>query len=1368
MTKRMKKITKCVFGVLAGVLFAFGGLVSRPQVQASAEQTAYSVATPRASEIDITSEIKFSHQGQYAAGTETYLIRTTGNYWTKAPKGGCLNEHDVDGLSPVGGQIQMKYIYFNGKSLYDINREDDGSYGSAQGNIAGGGLYAPILVTMGSDNGQYSYIQIHVPTGYPTQGQTAEVNHQSFEIKAGFFVTENGVTYKVTKDLKFVQVNGKWTSADSLFGAESVTIGNPRVEGVANELYKVDIVSNKWNITCNFYDFMYSGQYAEYRKHFFINGVSVYDINEKTDDSGYVYSSFPMTGADDAIFAKPVLVETHAQNNGDPTKITLWIHKNYVQALDGEIMVTLGKGYSAFTGELTLSQDVSYLLTMPISVFDGTDTYTKYVVKGSKLSDLPTPSKPADSLGVYTFEGWYDVATGVKLNGDTVLTEGMAIESRFKNTAKVVETSVKAIVHHLRTAREDSWMVFSLSTNDYGLCPNTWKISGSTANDYSELLRIGFLDKVILKGTIQMRNGTTKTEATLMDVYNSYGVMEGPYLNLWQESGAFALRAPVGSGVEEIVIESGCAFPSYNYLSGVTTEDVRYMVTKTQTYRFDEISKSFNPQAGIKLDIRMADGASVRLTEDMTTSGIRFEGQIATADVEKLLLMVNSGAYRKVKLGMMIVPTDYLMGGQFTHEWLSSNGYEFIDLSYDLLALYRHFSKEVNGYSSFYGSIVDLYEENYSRNFSGLAYVMIDGEYVYANYNKANNSRSASFIANAAINDRNATKTGDYSQYISTNNNYSPYTEEENGFLVNYLVWSENSAIQSETLTALASKGGSQTITPTAQKLAGPYVELLYSTNINVWGEFTYTDGNKTAKEDFYLQAGTTNHKQYLDIFRKNGVGYGMNTDNLSMVSIKFTNAELANSSAPAGRVKMIAMYSQNKTIDTENQEIYLTVQQKGGGEITVGAHLGLGGALTYLAKSGIYEGVVGQSQNSSFNQNYLGYTKYKANTGSVVLSTDTSIYDENHATGNKTTESAYYGSATSSKPLDGAVNLINNVDAGRQIQQSWYANVGGDDKATAGENGYTRAYCYTQSAEGQYWPYNPVQAGDVVSNPSQIVDYEINTARGYIYVKARAMDWAKGYNPKKPCENAIEGGSTTKSYVENYYRLNEDGTLVVNNAYVDWNGFTDMELADWASTELPAVYPVQTLNYYVSNLDGDGTWTDGLEYNNGLGTWTSGDTACRQFSAMGQGYTKVEEWFAWANGDNGNAFALGMYIPNVGRFTSGRARTETSLSNSLNRDAKSDNVLSSKGLMSNMQPIEYTYQSAYVSNTSYTAPGIDFRMEAYKSIEYSYVICLGTVDSIRETFKEIKENGTITNSGNGNQKVGLDAWARADKAWTY
>jgi hypothetical protein len=169
------------------------------------------------------------------------------------------------------------------------------------------------------------------------------------------------------------------------------------------------------------------------------------------------------------------------------------------------------------------------------------------------------------------------------------------------------------------------------------------------------------------------------------------------------------------------------------------------------------------------------------------------------------------------------------------------------------------------------------------------------------------------------------------------------------------------------------------------------------------------------------------------------------------MTSIQFTNAEL--NGGVAGEVILYALYSENKTIDTANQEVYVSLGEAGKETITVGAHLGLGGSLTYLAKAGIYEGVVGQSENSWYNQNFKGYTKYIYNTGSVVLSTDSSVFDESHATGDKTSEAGSYGAATSlPKKTDGtvnAVNLINNYDAGRQIQQSWYAQVGGSDSAT-------------------------------------------------------------------------------------------------------------------------------------------------------------------------------------------------------------------------------------------------------------------------------------------------------------------------------
>lgn len=1572
--------------------------------------------------VDVTNKLTFmdnSHNKPTGWGpTSMYYIHTNNEAcWTKAPIGGCLNESDPSEVG--GGQIQMKYIYFNGSTLYDINQNDNGAYNSTQDNIVNGGVYAPILVTMSAELG--SSLKLTVPNDY-TNGKAG---HEEVVIKKGFSVKEGNTSYVVTADIVFTNDGSSWskeikveeikakeiaievtgivtyanrtdggnnenfvvfrlsnndyagvnqvpitdisslygyidiggnvlnsrpnepffnvwnmqntiafrapgldasglqqvqyitikagakfpsyntqnggaltyyvtqedvtfihsvpndvwtvgsvaqehtvtftvdgapyhsatvtdggvvsapsaptkaedanytytfkqwtlngsaydfatpvtqditlvaeftaTAKDTTFGANTVTIGNPRVGGDAKELYKVDIVSNSWTIACNYYDFMYGGTFANYRKLIFINGVSVYDINENTDDSAYVYSTFPMTGADDATFAKPILIETHAQNGGDPNKITIWIHKTYVDSLGDELEVTLGKGYNAYTGGLTLAENVNYDMMATVGVDDGTNTYDITLVKGSTLGSLGTPEKPMTETAIYQFDNWYIKDTNTVFNAETPITENLNIEARFDVTAvQLTETEVDKIFYNIsKNNNDDRWLIFFLGTNDYPSDQYTLAAPASSQS-YERLLEYGTFDKIIIKGEMTV-GGVSKEQATIAELINANGYpqTEEIYFNIWENySGSMAMRLFGVSVINEIVIESGAFFPSYETFVNDTSEK-RFVVKRGGSFvATKEQSVGDNPltsTGAVSVDIQMEKGASVRIAEAEGESGIRFTTKILKTDVDKLNALVESGECVSVSYGTIIVPSDYIVGGIFTHDWLTKNyggaGVGFIEL--ETTRFYRPQKTETDDYYYFHGSIVKLINTNFDRSFAALGYVKLTYadkvEYIYANYDEAN-VRSASYVAESAIKDRSEVSTDKYI-YVTAESDYSPFTIDELGWLERYLTGRPDQDYLTATkLTNLTSKGGTQTVTlgQTGQKLVGPYVQLLYSTNVNVWGQFTYTDGSKTATEDFYLQAGTTEHKQYLDLFRENGVAYGMDANNITMTSITFTNAELDNSTT--GEVRIMGMYSYNKTIDTENQEIYLTVKQEDNSYMTVGAHLGIGGALTYLAKTDVYEGVIGGSS---------GWKN-----GTVAISMDRGVFDSTNryksgsSSSSYSTEDGSYGAATpktepsATERIDGAVNLINNFDAGRQIQQSWYAQVGGTDGASS--NGYTRAYCYTGSTEGQYWPYNPVQAGDVVSNPGQIIDYEINVKKGYIYVKARAMDWAKGYDPSKPCANAVEGGVTTKSYMENYYRLKADGTLTVNNTFVDWNGFTDMGSCDWASTELPAVYPVHTLNYYVSNIDGDGSWEDSIEYNSSLKPWTGG-TAYHQFANPGDGQnSKVEDWFAWANGGDGNAFGMGVYIPNVDRFTSGRSNPSTAYytdinfqnSNALPVDdykewnwssfsnvsmvtehAQRGNILADKKMLSNMQPIEYTYQSAYVSNTSYTAPGINFRMEAYKKIEYSYVICVDTVNDIRAKFKEIKDNGTVTNAGDEYQKVGLDAWARADKTWTW
>jgi hypothetical protein len=61
-------------------------------------------------------------------------------------------------------------------------------------------------------------------------------------------------------------------------------------------------------------------------------------------------------------------------------------------------------------------------------------------------------------------------------------------------------------------------------------------------------------------------------------------------------------------------------------------------------------------------------------------------------------------------------------------------------------------------------------------------------------------------------------------------------------------------------------------------------------------------------------------------------------------------------------------------------------------------------------------------------------------------------------------------------------------------------------------------------------------------------------------------------------------------------------------------------------------------------------------------------------------------------------------------------------------------------------------YTSAYVGNTSYTAPVVTWTMKAYTEMTYEYAIVVDYVHVMRELFKDIKDYKIITNES-------LDAW---------
>lgn len=343
-------------------------------------------------------------------------------------------------------------------------------------------------------------------------------------------------------------------------------------------------------------------------------------------------------------------------------------------------------------------------------------------------------------------------------------------------------------------------------------------------------------------------------------------------------------------------------------------------------------------------------------------------------------------------------------------------------------------------------------------------------------------------------------------------------------------------------------------------------------------------------------------------------------------------------------------------------------------GNVKIGVDLNMGGALGYLA---------------SLTYNPAEYTNSSKD---VLIKT---------------------GSATSgeTKKSTGEVNLLNIYDLGRQVQQSYYIDVQDSDYSRGSYNGNTA------------WPYNPVQAGDQHDNESQIVDYrKVDTDnQTLIYIKVRAMDWS-------------QNNRTTKSYMENWYRLNKN-MVQVDNAFVNWEGFKDPGAAK--SQELPAVYLGQSLKYFVQGKDTATRKT--------YGSWTGED------GFKTSGTDTLSDWYAWVNDKTASdAFGVGIYIPGVTGCTAGRCQESSSyvskynlIGKKWNQEADSAPILSKISYMKDSL-YQHEYQNCFVYNTSYIAPGVTTTLKEYQSYEYTYVLSADTLDKMETGFAGLKS--TITN----------------------
>ena len=218
----------------------------------------------------------------------------------------------------------------------------------------------------------------------------------------------------------------------------------------------------------------------------------------------------------------------------------------------------------------------------------------------------------------------------------------------------------------------------------------------------------------------------------------------------------------------------------------------------------------------------------------------------------------------------------------------------------------------------------------------------------------------------------------------------------------------------------------------------------------------------------------------------------------------------------------------------------------------------------------------------------------------------------------------------------------------------------------------------------GSTWAYNPVQGGDVKGNHSRIIDIVVTEYS--VYVKSQPLDWAKD-------------NSLTPSYMENTYTVYSD-RIQVDNRFVDFSNWTHR----YCHQELPAFYTVSYLSRFTL-YNGTKPWTnDTMSYRDDLGFW--GDSTYYNDCTFLLKNSNTETWCAWTNPTKD--FGIGLYVPNVDSYLAGR--------HAFNNSMESTN-----------------------GATNYVAPVNTILLKSFEALEYSYLISTGSVEEIRNVFKENK-----------------------------
>ena len=292
------------------------------------------------------------------------------------------------------------------------------------------------------------------------------------------------------------------------------------------------------------------------------------------------------------------------------------------------------------------------------------------------------------------------------------------------------------------------------------------------------------------------------------------------------------------------------------YSSGEGNNEGKITVSDMKVYKGNNILTLELP------DISLKKGASVRIDTDgdnENTNGIRFTGFIKK-ETYNAFKYNEDNSENTVKLGVIIVPTDYLLnnGIPFTKEALdacdSITGAKYLMIDGT--------PREYGEYWKINCAMVNLRDGenggNLGRDFSARLYVEVNGVIVaYSEYNINNNSRSLASVAESAYNDVQSATDAFYpheTTLVGGGISYSPYEHRAN--LKAFFEKVNKSKYSSITVMSYNIRGGENSgesprdITYTYQFIANSGVDVIglqedskYEVK-NIWGQVTATYDN--------------------------------------------------------------------------------------------------------------------------------------------------------------------------------------------------------------------------------------------------------------------------------------------------------------------------------------------------------------------------------------------------------------------------------------------------------------------------------------------------------------------------------------------